>query len=102
VTRTRSLELIRSAFLPALAALVIANFAGYAILGSNGLLQLGDYVRQFERRSAQLDVLEAERSRLAHKVALLDQHKVDPDYADELVRRELGVVRPDEVVIEGR
>jgi cell division protein FtsB len=30
---------------------------------------------------------------------LLDPGKADPDLADEMVRSELGLVRPDEVVI---
>jgi cell division protein FtsB len=30
---------------------------------------------------------------------LLDPKKADPDMADELVRRDLGLVRPDEVII---
>ena len=34
------------------------------------------------------------------RIALLDPRKVDPDYADELVRSNLGVVRGDEVVLE--
>ena len=43
--------------------------------------------------------LEAERDRLKHRSALLDPRKADPDMADELVRRDLGLVRPDEVII---
>ena len=31
--------------------------------------------------------------------ALLDPRKADPDIADELVRKDLGLVRPDEVII---
>jgi len=40
-----------------------------------------------------------QRAELSHRVALLNPRKVDPDYADELVRRETGQVRPDEVII---
>jgi len=36
---------------------------------------------------------------LAHRAALLDPRRVDPDLADELVRRDLGVARPDELVV---
>jgi cell division protein FtsB len=30
---------------------------------------------------------------------LLDPRKADPDMADELVRKDLGLVRPDEVIV---
>jgi cell division protein FtsB len=90
---------MRRAALPALGLLVIANFLGYAILGDNGVLSWGDYRRIKAERTTQLAVLEAERARLAHRSVLLDPNNADPDLAEELVRRELGLVRPDEVVI---
>ena len=95
-----SLELIKRAALPALAVLIIANFLGYAIVGSNGILSLGDYRRLKEERTAQLAVLNEERARLAHRADLLDPRKADPDLAEEMVRSELGLVRPDEVIIQ--
>src|SRR5688500_3819804 len=91
--------LIRRAALPALAILIIANFAGYAVLGSNGILSWVDYRRMKSERSIQLAQLEQERDRLAHRAMLLDPRKADPDLAEEMVRSELGLVRPDEVVI---
>lgn len=97
---SRASQLIRSAVGPALALLVIANFAGYAVLGSNGVLAWGDYRRQIGERSDELAALEAERATLAHRVTLLDPRRVDPDMADEMVRKELGVLRPDEVQID--
>ena len=102
VTRIRSTALlIRSAAGPALALLVIANFAGYALFGANGLLAFGDYRRSLVERSAKLQVVQAERDKLARRVRLLGP-KVDPDYADELIRRETGQVRPDEYIIPTR
>ena len=93
-------ETIRRAALPALAILIIANFLGYALVGSNGVLSWGDYRRQKAERQVELVALEAERARLSHRAALLDPKSADPDLADELVRKELGLVRPDEVVIQ--
>lgn len=94
-----SILLIRRAFFPALAILIIANFAGYAVFGSNGILSWGDYRRQKTERAIILAHLEQERGRLAHRASLLDPRKADPDLAEEMVRSELGLVRPDEVVI---
>ncbi len=82
--------------------LVIVNFAGYALFGANGLLAWSDYRHRLTERSQELETLKAEQAVLAHRVALLDPRKVDPDYADELVRRETGQVRPDEVILQIR
>jgi cell division protein FtsB len=95
----RSISIIRAAAGPALALLVIGNFAGYAIAGPNGLLALGDYKQQLAQRQVVLKQVEAQRAVLAHRVALLDAKHVDPDMADELVRRDMGLARPDEVII---
>ena len=94
------LALIRRAALPAVGVLVIVNFLGYAIIGDNGVLSWGDYRRIKAERSVELASLEAERARLAHRARLLDPRQVDPDLADEMIRRDLGLVRPDEVIIE--
>jgi len=92
-------DLVRKAALPALAVLIIANFLGYAIVGSNGVLSWGDYRRMKAERTVELAQLNEERARLAHRAQLLDPRKADPDLADEMVRSELGLVRPDEVII---
>lgn len=92
-------ETIKRAALPALAILIIANFLGYAIMGANGILSWGDYRRQKVERLVQLAELDAEKQRLAHRSALLDPRRADPDLADELVRKELGLVGPNEVII---
>lgn len=95
----RTIAMIRRAALPALALLIIGNFASYAVAGPNGLLAWGGYHRDLQQRRSELAALEAERDRLRHRSALLDPKKADPDMADELVRRDLGLVRPDEVVL---
>ncbi|MBC7986016.1 MAG: septum formation initiator family protein [Sphingomonadaceae bacterium] len=100
MTRPRSIRsLLRAAIAPTIALLIIANFAGYALIGPNGLLAWDDYRRLRAERAEQLATLEAERAQLANRVALLDPSGVDPDYADELIRRETGMVGDDEFVI---
>jgi cell division protein FtsB len=95
----RNIGLIRRMFWPALALLVVGNFAGYAIAGPNGLLAWGGYHRNLNERKAELTRLEAEKAQLKHHSALLNPQNADPDMADELVRRDLGLVRPDEVIV---
>jgi len=95
-----SFSMIKRAALPAVAFLIIANFLGYAVVGSNGILSWGDYRRVKAERAIELAQLEEEKVRLAHRAALLDPRRADPDLADEMVRSELGLVRPDEVIID--
>jgi cell division protein FtsB len=92
-------ETIKRAAMPALAILIIANFLGYAIVGSNGVMSWGDYRRLKIEKQVELAELNLERARLSHRTDLLDPRRADPDLADEMIRRELGLVRPDEVII---
>jgi cell division protein FtsB len=96
---TRSFGLIRRVFWPALALIVVGNFAGYAVAGPNGLLAWGGYHRDLQARKTELARLEAEKAQLRHRSALLDPRSADPDLAEEMVRDKLGLVRPDEVII---
>jgi cell division protein FtsB len=97
--KPKSIGLIRRAMWPAVALLVVGTFAGHAIAGPNGLFAWRGYSQQLEVRKTELAALEAERSQLKHRSALLDPRKADPDLADEMVRRDLGLVRADEVVV---
>jgi len=94
------LALMRRAALPALGLLIIVNFLGYAVVGDNGVLSWGDYRRVKAERAVELAQLEVERDRLARRARLLDPRHADADLAEELIRRDLGLVRPDEVIIE--
>jgi cell division protein FtsB len=96
---SRSLGLIRRSAVPALALIVVGTFAGHAIAGPNGILAWGGYHRALQERQAELAQLEAQRAQLRHRSNLLDPRKADPDIADELVRKDLGLVRPDEVIV---
>ena len=95
-----SIDLIKRAAWPAVALLIVANFLGYAIVGANGILSWGDYRRQKVEKLEQLAALNVEKGRLAHRADLLDPRRTDPDLADEMIRKELGLVRPDEVIIQ--
>lgn len=90
---------LRAAVAPAAALIVVAFFGGYALFGPNGALAWGDYSRRLHHRQAELVQVEAARSELSKRVALLDPKHADRDLAEELVRRDLGLVEPGEVVI---
>jgi cell division protein FtsB len=95
----RIFALIRRVAAPALAVIIVGTFAGHAIAGPNGILAWGSYHRALQQRQAELSQIEQERAQLRHRSALLDPRKADPDMADELVRKDLGLVRPDEVIV---
>jgi cell division protein FtsB len=92
-------NLLRTATTPALGFIIVAFFGGYALFGANGLLAGVEYRHQLSERQAELALLKKERSEIANRVALLDPKKANPDLVDELVRRELGLAHPDEVII---
>jgi cell division protein FtsB len=95
----RIFALIRRVAMPALAVIIVGTFAGHAIAGPNGILAWGGYHRALKERQAELIQLQQERVQLRHHSDLLDPRKADPDMADELVRKDLGLVRPDEVIV---
>jgi cell division protein FtsB len=90
---------LKLATTPALAFLIVAFFGGYALFGANGILAGFEYGQMLEERQSSLAVLEKEKNELANRVRLLDPRMADPDLVDELARRDLGVVHPDEVII---
>ena len=90
---------LRRAALPAAALVLIAFFGAYAVLGPNGMLAYGDYQRQLAKREHDYAALDQRRAVLRNRVALLDPDHANPDMVDEMTRKELNVVRPDEVVV---
>ncbi len=100
VTKSRRIWTnLRAAVAPAAALIVIAFFGGYALFGANGALAWGDYSKRLDERKSDLARDEAEKARLEHRVALLDPRHANPDLVDELVRRDMGVVGKDEIII---
>jgi len=85
--------------MPALALVVVGTFAAHAVAGPNGLLAWGGYHRALKERQAELAQLQQDKAQLRHHSVLLDPKKADPDMADELVRKDLGLVRQDEVIV---
>lgn len=95
----RLAQTLRRAAVPAFAVAVMAFFGAYAVLGPNGLIALGDYKRQLLARERHYNELDQRRAMLKNRVALLDPRHANPDMVDELVRKELNVAHPDEVIV---
>ena len=92
--------LLRRAGLPALTLIAIGFFGYNAVLGPTGIMQTKQTRAEYEQKKAEYAALDKQRAALKNRVDLLDKRRgVDPDLADELARKQLNVVRPDEVVI---
>jgi len=72
---------------------------GLALVGPSGVMAWSEYNRTLAEQQQQLAALKAERDVLKNRVALLNPNSVDQDMASELLRKDLNVVHPDEMVI---
>ncbi len=90
---------IQSIVIPILALIILLAIGSYALLGPTGILAWADYKSAITLRQQELITLEQERDALKNRVKLLEKDNVDPDLAGELMRRDLNVVAPDEVII---
>ncbi|MCU6453447.1 septum formation initiator family protein [Sphingomonas sp. A2-49] len=99
IRRSTFHKVMRRAALPALGLTIMAFFGAYAVLGPNGMLAYGDYKKQLARREKQFSALDQRRAVLKNRVALLDPDHANPDMVDEMVRKELNVAHPDEVIV---
>jgi cell division protein FtsB len=90
---------LRRAALPAVCILLIGYFVSHAIGGPTGVIAWKEY--KAEHAALQKQALASTEAKAAvdRQVKLLDPRKVDPDLADEMVRRNFNVVKPDEVIV---
>lgn len=95
----QSAEAFSQSWKRALILLLVANFLGYATIGSNGIFRWNGYRIEKNERLELLGRLTAEQTRLARRVDLLNPAGADADLVEEMVRGELGFVRPDEVIM---
>jgi cell division protein FtsB len=82
-----------------LALMLLLVLTGFAVAGPTGLLAWSESAQALEQRKAQIALLETKRDALRNRVNLLDPQAADADLASELVRKNLGVLHSDEIVI---
>lgn len=97
--RRSHLRLPRESLTQTLALVALLVLGAVGIAGPSGLLAWGENARLLEQREKELAALSAERDRLKNRVALLDPRHADPDLVGELLRSDLNVAHPDELVI---
>lgn len=71
----------------------------WALAGPSGLLAWSENLRVLDQREKEVQQLTAQRDELKNRVGLLDPSHADPDLAGELLRSNLNVVHPDEMVM---
>ena len=74
---------------PAVSLAVVSYFGAYAIWGKLGILSLEDTQAQLGIQQQQLAEVQASRSRLEHRIALMEKDGGDPDLIEELARTKL-------------
>lgn len=84
---------------PAITAAFLGYFAFHALSGSYGIWARGGFESQAKELEAELTALQADRAELEARAALLRPAGLDPDMIDELARRNLNVIAPNEFVI---
>jgi cell division protein FtsB len=89
----------RDGLTQAIALVCLLIMGAMVLVGPSGLLAWSENNRLLAERQKELKVLAAERDVLRNRVALLDPRNVDPDMAGELLRSNLNVVHPDEMVM---
>lgn len=71
----------------------------WAVAGPSGLLAWSENLRVLDQHQQEVKLLAAERDELRNRVGLLDPGHADPDLTGELLRSNLNVVHPDEMVM---
>ncbi|MEE4154016.1 MAG: septum formation initiator [Erythrobacter sp.] len=81
------------------ALVILLLLTGLAIAGPWGLFAWRESTVALQERKAEIAILEERRAALQNRVDLLHPDHADPDLAGELVKRNLGVVHADDVVV---
>jgi cell division protein FtsB len=81
----------------ALGALLL--MAGFVVAGPSGFLAWSENEHLLVQHQKQIEQLTGQRDHLRNRVQLLDPRHADPDLAGELLRSNLNVAHPDEMVM---
>jgi cell division protein FtsB len=92
-------NIAKARFVQGLSLALLLLMGAYVVAGPSGLIAWGENQHMLEQRQVKLAELKQERARIRNRVDLLDPRHVDPDLAGELLRGNLNVARPDEMVM---
>ncbi len=89
----------RESLAQASALIVLLLLGGWALAGPSGVLAWSENGQLLAQRRMELAQLKIKRDELRNRVDLLDPRRADPDLVGELLRSNLNVAHPDEIVI---
>jgi cell division protein FtsB len=92
-------KLPRESLAQGVALVCLLVMGGFAVAGPSGLLAWSENLRLLDARKQEIAQLSAEREQLKNRVDLLNPRSADPDLAGELLRSNLNVAHPDEMVM---
>lgn len=81
------------------AGVALVAIALWLLFGTTGLFAWNDYSRLLDQRRAELAELKQEQTRLANHRRLLGPGRADPDLGEEMVRGQLNLLHPDDIVL---
>ncbi len=85
--------------IPAVCSAAIVYFGYYTLWGTRGILALTDVQARLSVEQQQLASLQADRSRLEHRIALLKSGSEDPDLIEEIARSQMLGSMPGQVAV---
>lgn len=85
--------------IPAVSAAAIFYFGYYLVWGTRGLIALADVSHRLSAQEQQLATLVAQRSRLEHRIKLLQSGAEDPDLVEELAREQMLGSTPGQIAV---
>jgi cell division protein FtsB len=94
-----NLRMPREGLTQGLSLLCLLVMGGFVVAGPSGLLAWSENRQMLQQREGEVRQLLVERDELRNRVALLDPRRADPDLTGELLRSNLNVVHPDEMVM---
>lgn len=97
--RRRTPKLPKESLTQTLALVALLVLGAIGLAGPSGALAWSENARVLEQREQEIARLSAERDQLKNRVDLLDPRHADPDLVGELLRSNLNVAHPDELVI---
>ena len=95
----QSLRLPRESLTQTLALSALLLLGAIGLAGPSGVLAWAENAHSLARNQREIAQLSKLRERLHNRVELLDPRHADPDLVGELLRRDLNVAHPDEVIL---
>ena len=95
----QTLRLPRESLTQSLALIVLLVLGALALAGPSGVLAWTENARSLDRNAREIARLTALRDRLHNRVDLLDRRHADPDLVGELLRRDMNVAHPDDIIL---